>query len=352
MSAARPGGAAVLYRHLMQGEWLAAGIYFVLLLAAIGLQAPVPFLLSGVVDALTHGAPFAALAPRMLGIVALSLTAMLLSVFTQIFSVRLNTRFLLNARLIVYRALQCAPLRFSRTFDTSDLQARFMGDMGVLQHILPTGIANVVRHALFLLVFGLMLIWISPAVFLCIAWLLPVAAAVFWYAKPRMAVLASAAHASHARSNATVLESLSSLRECRITGSHDFHHARLRTSLEASAHSVLRMRTYSALLFGGLGLIPIMVTALIWLVGGWQISAGALSMGELVSFMLVLSLMYGPINGLFGVGAGYVYEREAFERVAKLYAGAAQLPEQVAGRAAAHALAVPLRIELRDLAFS
>lgn len=352
MSQARPGAVAALYRHLMQGQWLAVGAYFALLLVALGLQVPVPFLLSGLVDNLTKGAPFPELAPRMLGVIGLSLTAMLMSTATQIFSARLNVRFLLNARLSVYRALQRAPLRFSRTFNTSDLQARFMGDMGVLQHFLPTGIANVARHLLCVVVFGLMLIYISPAVVVLIVWLLPVAGGVFWYAKPRMTTLAAAAHANHARSNATVLESLSGLRECRITGSHEFHHARLHASLNEGAESVLRVRTYSAYLFGGLGLIPIIVTALIWLVGGWQISTGGMSMGELISFMLVLSLMYGPINGLFGVGSGYVYEREAFERVALLYEGAAQLPPAAAMRTPVQELVGPVQIELRDLGFA
>lgn len=352
MSAAQTGAVSVLYLRLMQREWLAVGAYFAVLLAAIGLQVPVPFLLSGVVDTLSSGAPLGVLVPRMLTIIGLSLTATVLAIATQIFSARLNMRFLLNARLTVYRALQHAPLAFSRTFNTSDLHARFMGDLGLLQHFLPTGIANVARHLVCIVVFGLMLISINPAVLLLIVWLLPVAVGLFLYAKPRLSVMAAEAHANHAHSNAMVFESLSGLRECRITGSEDFHHARLKRSLKASEQSVLQVRTYSALLFGSLGLIPIMVTALIWLVSSWQISAGSLTIGELISFMLVLSLMYGPINGLFGVGSGYVYEREAFERVALLYAGAAQLAPAAVARSPVHELARPARIELREVSFA
>lgn len=343
----------VFYRHLMVRERLAIAAYFLLLLTAIGLQVPMPFLLSALIDALSHGAASASLAKPMMTIIALSLAATLLSIVTQIYGARLNMRFLLGARLAVYRALQHAPLRFARSFNVTDLHARLLADTAVLQHFLPTGIANVARHATAVVVFGVLLIYISPAVVLFIVWLLPVAAAMFFRAKPRLAQLSASAHVSNAQSSAAVLESLMGLRECKITGSEDFQHESLRRALKAGEHSVLRVRTYSARMFGALSVIPIVVTATIWLVGGWQVHAGSLSLGQLLSFMLVLSLMYGPINGLFGVASGYVYEREAFERVAVLYTGAVAAAAPGAGRVRSHGAAGAdgLRIDCHNLGF-
>ncbi len=342
--------------HLLQRQWKGALAYLVLLLLALAGQAPVPFLISGVIDSLTLGASLPDVAPQIAAIVGLSLVALAASTVGQIAGADLHRRFILDARMAVFEALQHAPASFLRRFNVSDLQARLTADLGAINHLSPAGLASAARHVACVLVYGVMLIRLSPAVVAGIAWLLPLAALVFRLTSKRQGVLANEAHSSAALGNATMLEALVGLRESRVTGSHAFHRTRLHASLAASEVRFFDARRYGALMFGALSIIPIIVTALIWTVGAWQISTGKLTVGELVSFIFMLSLLYAPINGLFGVAAGYVFEWAAFERVANLFDGTAGAPERLPAARRQQALpsaqgAGPAALALRAVSF-
>ncbi len=72
-------------------------------------------------------------------------------------------------------------------------------------------------------------------------------------------------------------------------------------------------------MFGVLGSIPVIVAAIIWTVGGLSVESGEMSLGQLVAFLFVLSMLYGPINSLFGAASGYVYEQAALKRIASIF---------------------------------
>lgn len=257
------------------------------------------------------------------------------------------------------RALQQAPVWFIRTFNVSDLHARFTGDIAELNHFLPTGLANAIRHVCFVLAFGGILIYTSPAIVLYIVGFLPLAALIFRYSSRRLSILADDSRSGYAEANATIQESLTGLREGKVAGVYRFHLSRLRGALEKSEARIFRARRYSALMLGALGVIPIMVTGMIWLVGGAKVDSHEMSVGQLVSFMLILSMLYGPINGLFDVASGYIHELAAFKRVAHLF----YFPEEpgeipvckipdIAMPSIPENEQVPVALELRDVAFS
>lgn len=348
----------ILYLRLVRRQKVHIGAYLLLLLLTAGLQLPIPFFLSKLIDGLSHGINSSTLSMNIIGIVGLSVLSLLLSTLGKIYSATLNQRFLLDIRLTAFESLQQAPLWFSRKFDISDLQTRFTSDVGTLNYFLPTGLADAIRHVFFVLTFGLALVYTSPAIVIYIVGLLPLAAMIYKIASRRFSTLSDEARASYADASATIQESLTSLREGRITGSRQFHLSRLRSSLERSEVRLFRTRRYNALMIGALGFIPVMVTAIIWMVGGAKVDAHEMSIGQLVSFLLILSMLYGPISGLFDAASGYVYELAAFRRVASLlyvpsnpdqdraYTLTDVTPPPSYGKRA------PIAFELRDIAFS
>lgn len=344
----------ILYLRLVakQGSRIAA--YLFLLLVTAGLQLPIPFLLSDLIDNLSHGVHSTTLSMNIASIVGLSSLSLLLSTLGKVYSAKLNWQFLLDIRLTIFESLQYAPLRFIRTFDTSDLQTRFTGDVGVLNYFLPTGLAEAIRHVCFVLVFGGVLIYTSPVIVLYIAGFLPLAVVIFKVGSQRLSLLANEARAGYAEANTTIQESLMSLRESQITGTRSFHLSRLRFSLEKSEAKLFWMRRYSALMVGVLGIIPIMATAMIWIVGGAKVDTHELSIGQLVSFLLILSMLYAPISGLFNAASGYVYELAAFRRIASLLHVS---PETAQDHASVSELPAsdrptPVALELRDVTFT
>ena len=356
-----PGMNAVsaLYLRLIRKQKYHIGAYLLLILLTAGLQLPIPFLMSNLIDGLTRGANSQALLMITLGIVGLSLLSLLLSVLGEIYSATLNRRFLIDIRLMIFKALQHLPLQFSREFDVSDLQARFTGDIGTLNHLLPTGLANTIRHVCFVLAFGAILVYTSPDIVLYIVGFLLLAVIIFKFTNRRLSALAEDAQIGYAQANATILESLKGLREGKITGSHQLHFSRLQDSLDSSEQKLFRVRCFSALIAGGLGIIPILVTSTILIIGISKVSANEISIGQLVSFMLILSMLYGPISGLFDAVSGYIYELAAFKRVATLYyvpsdpsADHACKVEEIATVPIHHNESTSFTLELRDVVFS
>lgn len=339
-----------LLRPLQQRTLVMLGLS----LAGMALQVPLPFLVADIVDGLARVAGLAELAPKIAWVTALSLAALALSTSLQILGARLATSFVRNARIACFERLQAAHPSRLRDFDISDLQARMIGDLQSLNHLLPTGLVNASRHVLFVLVFGGILIHLSPLIVACIAGFLPLAALVFRAGSRRLSVLSSEAYRGNAMLNATLLESLHGLRESRVTGARGFHSQRLEHALADSRSRGLRAQRHGALLGGVLGLVPIAVATVIWIVGGAKVAAGEMSVGQMVSFLMVLSMLYGPINGLFAAASGIVQEQVAVRRVADILTLGGATPTTTTTAPAARDAAScdgPPAVELRGLCF-
>lgn len=345
-----------LYNRFMSGLRRPAALYLGLLLAGMGLQIPIPYLLSATVDELTRDGGITLAAPRIVLVLGLSLAGLALGALAQLVGIKLNSQFLLNARMTVFQALQAAPSSFVRRFDVSDLQARVVGDLQSINSLLPTSLANALRHLIFVLVFGAILIGLSPFIVLCVAGFLPLAALLFRALSRRLVALAAEAHAGHAAANATILEALQGLREARVNSTPDFHGQRLGRSLRSSEDRNMRARRHGVMMNASLGLIPIAIAAIIWSAGGHRVNSGEMSIGELLSFMLVLSMLYGPINALFGLASGSAYEFAALRRVEALMAelpgdaGNGAMPGLQAPRPAS-VTPLPVAVELKGLTF-
>ncbi len=323
-------------------------------LAGMALQVPLPFLVADIVDGLARAAGLAELASKIAWVTALSLAALALSTTLQILGARLATSFVRNARIACFERLHAAHPARLRDFDISDLQARMVGDLQSLNHLLPTGLVNASRHVLFVLVFGGILIHLSPLIVACIAGFLPLAALVFRTGSRRLSMLSSQAYRGNAVLNATLLESLHGLRESRVAGARGFHHQRLAHALADSRSRGLRAQRHGALLGGVLGLVPIAVATVIWIVGGAKVAAGEMSVGQMVSFLMVLSMLYGPINGLFAAASGIVQEQAAVRRVADILTLRGPTPAAPNGAPAAAGACLgdgPPSVELRGLSF-
>lgn len=307
-----------LYFKLTCRQKVSIGLYLLMLLLVVGLQLPIPFLISDIIDSLSRAEEGSMLHLKILGVVGLGGVSLWLSTLSEIYSAVINRQFNLNLRLTVFDSLQRAPYRFNRKYNVSDLLARFTGDVNTLNHLLPTGFANIVRYCFFVLAFSGVLVYISPTIVLYIFGFLPLAVVIFLVMRGKLSRFSIEARDGYAEANGTIQESLISLREGRVIGSRDFHFQRLRDSLEQSETKILQARRYSALMMGVLGVIPIMVTAMIWLIGSNKIDAEEMTVGQLISVMIVLSMLYSPISGLFEAASGYVYEKAAFKRIANI----------------------------------
>lgn len=352
-------GLFSFYLYLIRAQKTSILFHFFLLIISIGILIPIPFLVGNVIDGLSQQIAFIKLAPYIASIVGIMMFGVLLTVLIQKNTASINKKFLVNTQLTIFSSFQTAPLMFVNDFNVSDVFSRLSRDIATLNYLSPAGIAGTIRDICFIFVFGGILIFMNLTIVLFIVGLLPLAIIFFIIASRRLSALSSYAHKSHASANAKLLESLTGIRNFRSTGTLSFNQLRLALSLEKSGESFFQVNRYKASMFGVLATIPVIVSALIWIVGGLSVETGDMSVGQLVAFLFVLSMLYGPINSLFGALSGYVYEQAAIKRIANIVykqsgvvaSGNASLVFQVKDILPDEGTTTPIAVELKNASF-
>ncbi|MEB0140409.1 MULTISPECIES: ABC transporter ATP-binding protein [unclassified Undibacterium] len=347
--------AARRYWQLLRVQrWQIGGQFFILIFSVLA-QTPIPFLLSRLIDGFSRRSAFSGLLPIIITMTLCSLAGIVLSSLAQVHGALMNKRFFVQIRLFFFEQLQqTAPANShdSPDFQPSDVYSRLSRDIGTVNYLSPTGLAGIARDLCFVLIFGGILISLNATILLWIVGLLPLASLLFIWTSKQLTALAQHSHVAYAAGSARLLESIASLREARLTDTAGFHRQRLSRALEDSEQATFEVRRYSAGMFGLLGSIPVAAAALIWTVGGMKVSYGALGVGEVVSFFVVLTMMYGPINSLFSAASGYFYERTAIERLFQLSAHSLQTATPTTSHADLATLPYPApTITLRQLSF-
>ncbi len=343
---------SALYSRVARRHKTGVMLYLLLLLLSVGLQLPVPYLVSDIIDGLSGVVEVADVRLKILYIVVLSVLGLWTATLGEVYNATLNKRFNLDLRLAVFKELQQVPYSFNRKYNISDLLARFTGDVGALNHLLPTGLAKVIRHCIFVVVFGGALIYTNSTIALYIFGFLPLTAFIFKAFSKRMSELSKDAREGYAEANGAINESLVSLRESRIVGTQEFYFQKLKGSLIQSETKLFSVRRYNALMVGVLGLIPILATAMIWFVGGVKVDAGEMTVGQLISIMVILSMLYSPLSALFEAAAGYVYELVSFRRIADIINGQLEAGTETSGNSVLREEDAPYSLKLQDVAFS
>lgn len=271
--------------------------------AILACQLATPFAVGAVVERLGRGDGFLAVMDQ--AAIALAMMAITLSVstFAQIHMSREAIACANELRERMFVAATHRPASQSADQSTSDLHARFTGDIGLVSHLWPAGMATIARYLAMLALAAGALAYISWPLVLSIAAFLPVAMVIFSGFSGRIRNLAAQAQSSLGLANGVLLETLQSANQAQPSGTVPFHRSRLMLALHDSGHQLQRARSSGALLGMSLGALPLMVSAVVWTVGASQINAGQLSAADLVAFVLVLSVLYGPINGLFSAAS-------------------------------------------------
>lgn len=282
-------------------------------------QLATPFAVGAVIERLGHGEGFLAVMDQ--AAIALAMMAVTLSVstFTQIHLSREAIHCANELRERMFVAATHRPASQASDQSASDLHARFTGDIGLISHLWPSGMATIARHLVMLALAAGALAYISWPLVLSISAFLPVAMVIFSGFSGRIRGLAARAQASLGLANGVLLESLQSVNQAQPAGSLPFHRRRLMQALQESGHRLHRARSSGALLGMSLGALPLLVSAVVWTIGASQINAGQLSAADLVAFVLVLSVLYGPINGLFSAASALAFEKAALVRILTVF---------------------------------
>ena len=236
--------------------------------------------------------------------------------------IRFNNTFeqkvIFDLRRDLYETLQRLPLRWYDQRATGDIITRVIDDVTAMERVLIDGVEQGIIAVLQILGVGIFLFALNARL---AAWmLLPMPAlfaGVVWYtrtAKGRYREQRKAASAM----NSLLLDNLQGVRQIKSYAREETELARFSASADRVAETQLViMRTWSWYI-SAMSFLGALGSAIVLDVGGNDVLAGRMPIGDLVTFFLFVAMFYEPVKSLHQINQLYQAGRASSERVAEI----------------------------------
>ena len=300
--------------YLRPYQWMAFGNVACAVLS-LAFALTYPQLMRLVIDRVIGEKQTPLLAPVMLGLFG----AFLLRDLFNSLRIRINNRFEQNViydmRRDVYARLQRLPVRYFDQRASGDLMTRVIEDVNSVERVLIDGTEQGTVAILSILgVLGFMF-HTNPKLALAALVPLPLlAAGAVWYtasAHRRYRAQRLAASAM----NALLMDNLQGIRQIKAFGREVHEDTRFARRADALRKGTLQVMLAWATYSPAMSFAAALGTVLVLWVGGSQVLAGRISLGELVGFLFYLALFYEPVGRLHGLNQMLQAARAAGERV-------------------------------------
>ena len=261
--------------------------------------------------------PFPTIAAAYLG---LTLLQAMLGAADRMLSTWLTQRFLVDLRSDLLRHLQRLPLDFFNRSRLGDLLARVSGDVSAIESFLVSGTSRALTYALELVVFTAALFWLDPT----LALVSLVAAPLFWlssrFFSRRIKAISREKQRRSGSISTSIEQTLSTMPLVHAFDAGEREVARYREQAEAKYRAEMASARLRSLYSPTVELIELAGALSVIGAGAWQLSRGALTVGELLAFLTFLSRLYGPVRGLGSTVTAAYSASAGAERVLELLA--------------------------------
>ena len=227
-------------------------------------------------------------------------------------------RALADLRTRVFSHLQSLSIGFYSRNKTGVLISRLTNDVQALDHLISDGVVTLFSASLTLVGTAGILIFLDPELALVTFTVFPVLAVGSVLFRIASADAYRLTREKIATVTAYLQETISGVRIVRAFGQEPRHMSRFRELNDE--HRAVNMRTVqlNAAYFPGVELLSAVATAAILLYGGSQVSAGAIEIGVLVSFVLYVQTFFDPIQQLSQLYTTYQSGMAALDKIFQL----------------------------------
>lgn len=307
----------MLWPHLRpQLGLLTLALLLGLLIAAM--SAAQPLLTRMVIDQGLIGRQFPRLLGACLGMLGLALLGFALGGVHRVIYVRASGRALFSLRGAVYaHLLSVSPRRLARV-SVGDLVSRLDGDIAEVQRFGTDAVAGFISSVLTLITVGAVMLGLSWRLTLLVVALLPLQLGVRHYARPRIAASTRALREAAANLSGFLVETLSGARAVQAAAAEAHEGRRLNGLGDAYLGRVLRQQWVSYATASAAGFLGHIATAATFVLGGWYVLEGRLSVGTLVAFVAYLGRSAGSAASIASLYTGYHRARVSLDRVEEL----------------------------------
>ncbi len=332
------------------------------LLAVLGLASLIsllataqPYLSKLIIDDGLLGRRFDLLCWLCAAIVGLALLGALLGGLNRWLYVRLSGRILFHLREHIYEHLLRLPPAFFRQRSVGDLVTRLDGDVAEIQRFSTDTLLAFVNATLLLVATGLIMIRLSPMLTLIAAGALPLQLALRHYARPRMQTTTRAVREQSGSIAQFLMETLGSAKAVQAAAAEDFEAQRLRDLNGTFLARLLSQQLFTFGIGAGSSLLSHVTTAAVFMIGGYQVLQGALTVGTLVAFTAYFTRTSNSALSLMNLYLAYQRAAVSLTRVRELLMPVpGYLPGESPESSAALFASVPLapQIHFEGLSFT
>lgn len=341
---------ATLWPHLRpEFAALVAALLVGLLLAA--LSASQPLLTRVVIDDGLIGHDFGRLAWACGGMLLIALVGTLLGGLHRVVYVRASGHALFSLRRSLYAHLMRVSPRRLGAIPVGDLVTRLDGDVAEVQRFGTDSAATFIGSALTLLVVSAVMLRLSWRLSLLVVALLPLQLLVRHYARPAIERTTRAVREAAGGVSGFLIETLGGARAVQAAAAQRLEDERLRRLGDHYLTRVIRAQLVAYATGAVASLLGNVATAAVFLLGGWYVLHGALSVGTLVAYVSYLGRSAGSASSLVGLYTGYQRARVSLERLGELSSlpVVADAPDALAlagdARGDLHVQAVTVRVQ-------
>jgi ATP-binding cassette, subfamily B, bacterial len=285
-----------------------------------GLSAAQPLLTRMVIDQGLIGRQYPRLVGACLAMLALAVIGLALGGLHRAIYVRSSGRALFSLRGAVYAHLLRVSPRVLARVPIGDLVSRLDGDIAEVQRFGTDAAAAFISSVLTLAAVGAFMFSLSSRLTLLVMALLPLQLLVRHYARPRIETSTRALRESAAQVAGFFVETLAGARSVQGAAAEGLERGRLAILSEVYLGRVVRQQLVSYATASCAGLLGHLATAATFMLGGWYVLNGELTVGTLVAFIAYLGRSSGSAASIASLYTGYHRALISLKRVEELLA--------------------------------
>jgi ATP-binding cassette subfamily B protein len=292
-------------------------LVLVLALSLIGtaLSLVLPYLTKALIDRALLGRDTGALVRIVLAFTGLTLASFVLNVVSGLRYTRVSAEILFDMRLVLFRHLQRLSPRFYARMPLGQIASRINSDIGEIQRVAAEVALAWVGNVVFLVGAVVILIALDPLLFAVSLALLPLSLLALVRYRRRLEDSIAVMRDRSAGIGTFLIETLQGMRLVVSLNAQEREVARFRERNDGFINSLMHMRRLTYLSGGVPGLLLAVGSGTVFLVGGWRVIEGTITMGTLVAFVAYQMRLLGPIQGLMGLYASIATARVSLRRV-------------------------------------
>ncbi|MCA1821599.1 MAG: ABC transporter ATP-binding protein [Pseudonocardiaceae bacterium] len=270
------------------------------------------------VDKVLTPRDFTAFPPVAAAFIGITLLVGALGFFGTYLGAWIGENFLHRMRTRVFAHLHTLSVSFFDRRPLGDLLSRLIGDVAAIESVVLSGVIGLIANVFKILVFATVLFFLDWRLALASM----IAVPVFWLAArifARRIKIASREVRRRAGSIGVVAEeSLGNATLIQAYGREGAELDRFAAQSIGSVNAELAATRLGAMFSPLVDLIQVLGVLTILGVGIWELTAGNITLGGLLAFLVFLSQLYGPVQGLGALSTSLFAAAAAAERIIEL----------------------------------